>query len=300
MKTPIVFVSHSGTHEIGPLLRLLSNEKAKVAESFDSPPAENLATRIQSLIHGADAMIAVLGSGPGTENVFYEIGYASALRKPILILLRPGLTIPEFAAGARFVVADIMDSEVLGLGVKTFLRGLTKRGSSRNKPTASKANKKSDKVLIQALVHRVVEQRSSISPREAERLVADLLRAAAVTEIEEQTASRDHGVDFAVWSDALQSSLGNPILIEVKAGNLDHGRLQTAYERLVSQVLGSGARFGILLYLDHSGKRFKRPNKWIPSVLVLDVEDLANELLSKSFPNALMERRNRLVHGLPE
>ena len=94
--------------------------------------------------------------------------------------------------------------------------------------------------------------------------------------------------------------MGNPILIEVRTGNLDLARLQSAYERLVAQVLGSDARFGVLLYLDHSGRRFMRPKNWVPSVLALDAEDFANDLLSKSFANVLMEKRNNLAHGRPE
>jgi hypothetical protein len=300
MKITSVFISHSAAQNIEPLLSLLKSENIKSHDSFDLAAGHDIAEGILSSISRSDAVIAVLSNDLGFANVSFEIGYATALRKPMLLLLNPAASMPGFAYNMRHIVSDITDSEVLKIGIKRFLEEATKRSPSRRKDNQPKTTMNPNENTIRNLANRIAQDRATIDARTAEEIVANLLRAAAVTLVEEQSGSRDRGVDFAVWSDALQTSLGNPILIEVKAGNLDHARLQNAYERLVSQVLGSEARFGVLLYLDHSGRRFKRPANWVPSVLALDVEDFAHELLSKSFANALMEKRNSLVHGRPE
>ena len=300
MKMTSVFISHSAAQDIEPLLSLLKSENVKCHDSFDLAAGQDIAEGILSSISRSDAVIAVLSNDAGFSNVTFEIGYATALRKPVLLLLNTEASMPRFAYNLRHIVSDITDSDVLKIGIKSFLKEAGKGSPTRRKGGQSRKATTANEDAVRHVVNRIVHDRATIDGQTAETLVADLLRAAAVTHVEEQSGSRDRGVDFAVWSDAVQTSLGNPILIEVKAGNLDYARLQTAYERLVNQVLGSEARFGLLLYLDHSGQRFKRPAKWIPTVLALDVEDFANDLLFKSFANVLMEKRNSLAHGRPE
>jgi hypothetical protein len=154
-----------------------------------------------------------------------------------------------------------------------------------------------ERVRLMGLTKRLSRLRQSGTPTEVERTVAQLLRVSRTTAIEGKGA-RDRGADFAVWSDSLRSSLGSPILIEVKATNLNHFSFRAAYSNLAKQVQESGSAAGLLLYLDKSGKRFPRPATWIPSVLWFDAEDFAKELSRKSFGEVLAEQRNKIVHGL--
>jgi len=84
----------------------------------------------------------------------------------------------------------------------------------------------------------------------------------------------------------------------VKATKLNKMSFRAAYSRLAKQVQESDANAGLLLYLDKGGQRFGKPATWIPTVLWLDAEDFAKELLKKPFADVLLERRNRAVHGL--
>jgi len=74
---------------------------------------------------------------------------------------------------------------------------------------------------MERLIRQISRARQSANPADVQRLVAEILRAAQITAVEEYKEAKDRGVDFAVWSDSLQSSLGNPILIEVKATKLN-------------------------------------------------------------------------------
>ncbi len=230
MKISTVFISHSAGQSIEPLLTLLKAENVKSYGFFLTWPSygHDISEGILSAISKSDAVIAVLSKDSGVANVIFEIGYATALRKAILLLIDPAASMPEFMHNVRHIVSDVADSNVLRIGIRKFLEASTKSSSSRRKYGQPKTPVNSNESTIRALVNRIGRDRTTIDGQTAERIVADLLRASAVTLVEEQSGSKDIGVDFAVWSDALETSLGNPILIEVKSGNLDDVRLQSA------------------------------------------------------------------------
>jgi hypothetical protein len=118
-----------------------------------------------------------------------------------------------------------------------------------------------------------------------------------VTAVQE-TKGGDRGVDFVVWSQPLQTSLGNPLLVQVKSGKLSGVTLRGSYNQLHTQVLKLGAVAGLLLYLDANGRRFDDREYRSPVVLGFDLEDFAKDLSHKTFEKVVIERRNRLVHGL--
>jgi len=254
-------------------------------------------------IQAADAVIAVISEE--TSNVFFEIGMAVGLRKPVLALLSPGITVPAFGSSFNYLTTDLADSEVLRLAVKRFLHKPRERHKKRRKKRRKKQLiRKSDSQIPGTPVHAIIEQlsvlRQSGDGYALERTVAELLRAAGVSTVEQYKGAADRGVDFAVWSDELRSSLGSPILIEVKSSKLDEMSFQIAYSRLAKLVQESGSAAGLFLYLDKGGRRFQKPANWIPSVLWFDLEDFAKRLSRKSFATVLVEHRNRIVHGLAD
>ena len=69
--------------------------------------------------HSADAVIVVLESD--ASNVLFELGIAFGLRKPTLVLVKPGDSIPPFAAFTRYLTYTGSVTEILKLGVEGFL-----------------------------------------------------------------------------------------------------------------------------------------------------------------------------------
>jgi hypothetical protein len=293
----IIYISHAADQRIDTVRKLLENEGVTVNGSFDISVPDNVGEAIQAGMKAADAIIAIIGAEG--KNVFYDLGFATALGKPILILLEPGVPVPGFASRDRHLVSNLKDSNVLRLGVKKFLNELQGRSIKRRNTRSSPPSKQPNRSDIRKVLEQLSRLRRSSNARQIERLVAELLNAAAVTAVEEYKGPEDRGVDFAVWSDAVQEQLGNPVLVEIKTGVLTGDHFRAAYRRLVDQVSQADARAGLLLYFDANDRRFHRPDMWMPSVLAIDLEDFAKELLVKSFAKALIEHRNRLVHGLP-
>jgi hypothetical protein len=296
----IVYLSHSAAQNVAPLRRLLEQEGVDLQGSFDFSARGDMTDAAQSAIKKATAFIAVLDSS--AVNVYFEIGIATALRKPVLILLGPGMTAPAFISGVRHLVSGVTDSDILRLGVKSFLREARTRRHAKAPTSRSGllSTGRPNHGRIQTIIEELKEGRASLAASAIEHVAAELLRAAAITAIEEQSPGKDRGIDFAIWSDSLHASRGNPILVEVKAGSLDNAKFAHAYDQLVSSVFKAEARAGLLLYMDRNGRRFSKPDKWVASVLTFDLEDFARELLTKSFAETIVERRNRAVHGLSE
>jgi hypothetical protein len=236
-----------------------------------------------------DFVIAAVGSK--ASNVFFELGLAAAIHKPVLLLVERETSIPTFVPHTTFVISDLKDSKILRLAVKRFLTEVDER-SPRNRPRVHvELDPEVNRESIERIVKELRKGRDSLSGSAIERLTADLLWTATSTTVEEQRPGTDRGVDFALWNDALQASLGSPLLVEVKAGNISPQRFRETYNQLAQQVLRLGAAAEILLYLDRDARRFGKPEKWVPSFLAFDLEEFALELLKKPFEKVLVERR---------
>ena len=226
-------------------------------------------------IHSADAVIVVLESD--ASNVLFELGIAFGLRKPTLVLVKPGDSIPPFAAFTRYLTYTGSVTEILKLGVEGFL------GTVRpHKPTksAERPKRQMSPGDIEPTSHFQTEEieRLRAQPQEQQlhALVHSVLTSAGVTSVQDDAGSRDRGVDFVVWSDSLRGSFGNPVLIEVK-GYLERAQFQSAYYRLTKLVSESKSAAGVLLYLKRPGQVFERPQRWNPLVLWFDIGEFSVE-----------------------
>lgn len=82
----------------------------------------DLLAKIQHLIENAEVIIGEISDG--SPNVYYEIGYAVALQKPILLLAEEGVDIPTDLRGfevVRYRLQTLEDSLVLGAKIRDFV-----------------------------------------------------------------------------------------------------------------------------------------------------------------------------------
>lgn len=290
-----IFLSHSANTPVSALISLLKDEEATIRGSFEQTPGTNLSESIRSEIHSADAVIVVLDSD--SSNVSFELGIAFALRKPTLVLIRPGDSVPPFAAFSPHLTYTGSVTEILKLGVEGFLgtvrphKPAKSPGRSKQRVAAEQSNK------LPTLSEEIERLRARPHEQQLHALVHNVLTSTGLTSVKDNTSSRDSGVDFVVWSDSLRGSFGNPVLIEVK-GYLEKPQFQFAYERLTKLVSESKSAAGVLLYLKRPGQAFERPQGWNPLVLWFDVGEFTVELLHRNFAEILVERRNLMVHGM--
>jgi hypothetical protein len=290
-----IFISHSANTPVTALLSLLHEEDVIIRGSFELAPAPNPMESIHTEIHSADAVIVVLESD--ASNVLFELGIAFGLRKPILVLVKPGDSVPPFAAFTRYLTYTGSVTEILKLGVEGFL-GTLRPHKTTKRPERQKQRVSSDKQSrLPTLSEEIKRLRTQPQEQQLHALVHSVLTSAGVTSVQDDIGSRERGVDFVVWSDSLRGSFGNPVLIEVK-GYLEGAQFQSAYLRLTKLVSESYSAAGVLLYLKKTGQSFEKPQGWSPLVLWFDIEEFTTELLHRNLAEILVERRNLMVHGI--
>ncbi len=254
-RTLVGFISHSALRDISAIRRLLDEAGVQVRDSFGLPSASVITEGVVSDIRDAYFLIGILDAE--AARVFFEIGFASALQKPVLLISDPGISPPFDIAQHRLVTAGIEDSEILKLTIRGFLKELeSKRPHKRPRTRSGLEPRQQNTAAVRDALHAIQKLRQQASESELSRTTSELLKAAGVTAVEEFGGTREVGADFAVWIDALTTTFGNPILIELKAENLDQARWNSAHEQVARALGDSGARLGLLLYLDRRGRRF--------------------------------------------
>ena len=181
-------------------------------------------------IRRSSFVIAVI-AGEVTPELAYEVGLARGRSKPCLVILLGKTTLPDSMAGLYSVRAERISDEqvrsaldrIVSQPHRTSLaREIGQASRVKPEPYAPIAHVRSTLTRRQAkeLIRRldtIPQERSKATEtaQEFEEVIGDALRSlnlnAVVSEERERT-----GADFAVWTDELNTVIGNPVLIEVK------------------------------------------------------------------------------------
>src|SRR5262249_42249522 len=130
-----------------------------------------------------------------------------------------------------------------------------------------------------------------------EHVLEEIFKTIRLSYVQNET-NKDSGVDFALWNDELGKILGNPMIVEVKYGNISHSTFQNAEEQINKYITKTGAKVALLLYLDREDKRHKLKSSLYPLIISYDIEDFTNDLLTHSFESLILAQRNKIAHGI--
>ena len=223
-------------------------------------------------------------------NIFFELGIAYAKRKPILAFIGSPLQLPSeilSITSIAHVRSDPTNSDAIRLALDTFLQHAGPTPVRRpRKPSPKGSSRRKEWAKLAPLA----------SPAEFGRETADLFQQAGFI-VSGPTESRDQGADFAVWIDELEHSLGNPLLVEVKAGDLSIGRLRDAAFRLQHHVAKTHGRCALLVYWDRNNREFPAVSTEWPLILQLSGTALSRLVSQGQLVQELVRLRNAAVHG---
>jgi len=282
---------------IRPLREALVARGIQVKDALSLPPGPgSIVGAIESAIRDADFVCAII-SPEMSANVLFEIGLAYGARKPLFLIVDKEADLPANLKDIFYVRASSWDTEAIEFNLDNFLEHPTRGIPGRQRTTA----KKPEPSLLHGL--RVNEKlKSLLSLQGAERamaleeLVAGLLKQADAVVTQERYYP-DTGADMAIWLDGIESILGNPVLVEIKAGRLSEERLREAELQLQHYLTQTNARAGLLIYLDQRDQRFpSSPSTW-PLVVRLDVRDFVDVLARGELVATLIAERNKAAHG---
>jgi len=116
------FISAPVGVNLGTLKALLRERGIEPLVLSELPPVgTSILDQVANVSARADFVVAVLRAGDTNANVYYEIGYAQALGKRVLVLAPPGLALDSDIVSMPFVQADADNRRVIDFALDQVL-----------------------------------------------------------------------------------------------------------------------------------------------------------------------------------
>lgn len=249
---------------------------------------QSIVEKIKDLIEEADFILVLYTQN---TNIAFELGMAYQLKKPIFAIVPESEeNVPVFLSSMLYLRADFNDLEKISYSLNLFLKNLEKK-----KPT--KSNK--DKIPPKRTEHKKLDlpDFDSLSGIELETYVKNLLTQLDLDiVIENQKKFKDFRADFSLWLDELNSTIGNPVIVEVKS-RISQSSYKNAINQLTHYIDKSNAKAGLLIYNNPNKIYFERETG-SPNIFSIDINELANQLKNKGFGELLVDLRNKSIHKI--
>ncbi len=291
------FISAPAEKGTSSLRRILGRLGVQSIDAFDFEIGDSISASVKSKIRASDFAIVVLSEQ--NSNVLYELGICEGLGKPVFLLVEDSYNTPPFVSNYIYLRASLDNESLLIISLENFIAQLRKNKTAlrgRKKSFVDKKNETSS--VTRNYLSQIDRLRSQGQPTEIEESVRRLFKELSISIETISDRSKDVGVDFAIWADKLSNTIGSLVLVELKYGSLNERKIQSAERQLQTYLERSEAKAGILLYLDREGKRFKENFTFTPLILRYDLEDFIKQINISSFEDAVLSKRNKMVHGI--
>jgi hypothetical protein len=162
-KPIVVYISHSAGDDIEPIRDYLGGQGCVVRDSYDLSAPEDIGDAIRFGISQADFVIVHIDAC--RPNVFFELGVAAGLGKPMLLLVEPGAAPPAFVADTPYLISDLRNSEVLRLALDRFLKSAEHAPAPPSVALGIERSKEPDGGSIESIVRQIEVVRHLPDPR---------------------------------------------------------------------------------------------------------------------------------------
>jgi len=290
------FISASPDTPINELTSVLRSLGIKPVIASDFGPAGiKPSDVVADAISRSDFVIAVLDDASSNANVFFELGYAHALQKPLLIQAGEGTeNVPSDLTGFLYLRRGKYESrEALRFAIQQLISApsATKLRKSviekRSKAIGGKSNE---------LLQRLDALRAQPEHATLEAVVREALQASGISAFA-QAGTADQRVDLAVWVDDIESLVGNPIVIEIKRQLSNTADARIVRDQLLHYLATTNSRTGIVLYDDGPESQVLNRSAGLPNIFFLQIRELLSRLRTQGFGTIVADLRNKLVHG---
>ena len=265
---------------------------------FDKP----IVSHMWSLISLSDVVVAHIGKD--SLNLYYEIGLAHGLGKPVLLIVAPNVKVPSDLIGQRYLRLDEAQasSSNLHFRIESIVRELLEKPTGLNgfrgpqeETTFQYLSSNAPDVGIRTALAVSREKRGEAIDKWFRQLASQIRQ----WEVVEPTQRESSDYNLAIWSnidDPDFKALGNPIAIEVRSmGGTSHRILRDLVHKARSRslralvVISAGA---VTKYTRRFVARLFREESFV--LLIIDRDDL----LSIETPADLVGSMRRQIHAL--
>jgi hypothetical protein len=268
-------------------------------DAVSAQPGGSILDTIESAICDSDFVCVALSATTGVQNVLFEMGLARGLKRPLLVFAESAGSIPMHLQDVTYAKANITDKSAVDFYLDAFLQHASSKPSPR-RATSSTKKKTARQIAWASRALRHVEE-SAAGPRQRSEALEDLVARlfAAAGFVVSRRPGPDAGVDMAVWIDELDSTIGNPLIVEIKTGRLTERALKDTQDQLRSFFPRVHARAGLIVYHDIKGNTFRSEQLTWPFVFWFSIQELIELVRNRRLATEMLRRRNTLVHGSP-
>lgn len=286
------FISAPAGLNIDALISLL---ESKGVLAFDAYMVwhDDIPSSVEEEIENSDFLVAAFSPNMPNANVLYEIGFARGAKKPIFLVVQDEGTIPRFLKDTVYVRASLDNRQLISFYMDKFLSKYKKGVKKRIARSKESRARKLDRSYLEEQLRSIREQGTEM---DFLSFVRDLFRSQGFV-VDTSHEISEKGADMSIWVDSLESSFGNPILVEFKMGNLSEPLLERAEAQMRRYLDKTNVRSGLLIYFDRRRHRFNRSKLRVPLVIRLDIYDLVEKLAKHPIDRVLLHERNRVAHG---
>jgi hypothetical protein len=289
------FITAPTDTDTGVIREILAREGvvAFTADELDLPGL-SLPEIVREAVGRADMVVAVTGDADTNKNsnVFFELGFALAMKKRALLIVGGDAPLPMSAVttGIPYLRADPTNAKAIQYGLSKFISAPLNggKGSSVQAAETRPIGPAADRLLDQL--------RNEDGNGKDSALVQILVEAIRLSGVSTLSALVGQSrADFAVWSEDLEPWVPNPLLIEVRSKirtAKDADELTGKLQRLAD---AARAMWVLLIYHDSNPKVVGRVNSG--SVLALSAAEFLELLRSRSFGDVVRGLRNARAHG---
>ncbi len=247
---------------------------------------------LEDCIKRADLVVAVISGGKAKENVLFELGFATAMKKRILALVPPDDDLPVSEIPYLRTAPD--NREAIDFGLDQILNVPWQGWQAAREPA-----RKTEPIgeLADGLLAKLTEALKQPHEQELTEIVTEALSASKISSLSYSSIMVEDGrADFAIWSDDFEPWVGNPLLIEIRSRLASLADLNRTLDQISKMLDKTHTAWGLLLY---GVARFQpgAESTRHPRVLVMSIEELLRSLRDTGLGEFLGERRNLRVHG---
>lgn len=291
------------SQDLLPLKYLLEKYRISSLDHINNQDSNlNISPAVEADILKSDFFIGVI-TKIVDPNIFFEIGIARGAKKPIFLII-DGYELAPSLENITYVFASTNEVDKIEFSLDQFLSNYSiknknlKRFISWYNVNDSDKDKNLKSICnIWSLSEKDLKKCDYKIEKEID--IYDELRCwlKSSNVITKENQMRDQGADMSIWVDGLETIIGNPILVEIKYGNLSHNKLINSEDQLRNYVKKINGTIGLLIYFDKTGKKFDSKEVNWPLVIWLDFHDLISSLKKETLAEIILEKRNKMVHN---
>lgn len=294
------FISASYQTNTDLIKNILAENGVEVVDLYDFSIGESIQQILKRKLRQSDFALFILSDD--NQNVLYEMGVSEGLGKQHFFFVGKDYKVPFYLENKLFLKVDLNDRPFLQISIEKILKDVKEKRVKPIKKATTKPKRIDNynqdiKDNLESYLPQIQRLREFGTGQEIEFIIEDIFKTLKFNYVD-NTTSRDKGVDFALWNDELGKVIGNPIIVEVKYGNISKNIFERTEEQIRKYIEKSDAKIGLLLYLDKRNKRHKIKSSLSPLLISYDLEDFTKELINSSFEKIILNQRNKIAHGI--